>query len=243
MKLPMTKKRISLWSGPRNVSTALMYSFAQRPDTMVLDEPLYGHYLKVSGAQHPGRDDVINSMELNGETVVLDLCQLDYEKPVLFIKNMAHHLVNLDMSFLKGFHNLLLIRDPKEMIPSIIKQIPNPEMRDTGLKRQWELYNHLKDQGQTSIIIDSKMLLLDPKGILKRVCLALDIPFFEEMTTWEAGPRPEDGIWAKHWYHNVHKSTGFQEYQPKEEKVPEHLHELWEQCDFYYQLLYSQVSD
>lgn len=121
----------------------------------------------------------------------------------------------------------------------MVKQIPNPVLRDTGLKRQWELYNHLKNQGQNPIIIDSKELLLDPRVILTKVCLALDIPYFEEMTSWQAAPRPEDGIWAKHWYHSVHKSTGFQKYQPKDEKVPGHLHELWEQCDFYYQLLRS----
>ena len=237
----MTKKRISLWSGPRNISTALMYSFAQRQDTIVLDEPLYGHYLRISGAQHPGRDDVINSMELNGETVVSDLCQLDYEKPILFIKNMAHHLVSLDMSFLEGLHNLLLIRDPKEMIPSMIKQIPNPGLRDTGLKRQWELYNHLKGHGQNPIIIDSRELLLDPEGTLTKVCLALNIPYVEKMTNWKQGPRKEDGVWAKHWYHNVHKSTGFQSYKPKYEPIPEHLSELWKECNYYYQLLYSHA--
>jgi len=208
---------------------------------MVLDEPLYGHYLKVSGVQHPGRDDVINSMELNGETVVLDLCQLDYEKPVLFIKNMAHHLVSLDLTFLGQMQNLLLIRDPKEMIPSLVKHIPYPEITDTGMKRQWELYNFLGDQGKNPIIIDAKQLLLDPKGILTRVCQALDIPYYQKMISWKPGPRAEDGIWARHWYHNVHKSTGFQSYRPIKEPVPEHLSDLLMECDYYYQMLYQQA--
>jgi hypothetical protein len=237
----MTITRISLWSGPRNVSTALMYSFAQRPDTTVLDEPLYGHYLEKSGAQHPGREEVIKSMELNGEKVLLELCQKDYKMPILFIKNMAHHLLNLDMSFLDGLHNLLLIRDPKEMIPSIVRQIPRPELSDTGLKRQWELYNYLNVRGQNPIIIDSKELLLDPPGTLTTICQALKIPYFENMNCWDAGPRKEDGIWAKYWYYKVHKSTGFQAYKPKKEPIPEHLSDLWKECNYYYQLLYQQA--
>ena len=235
----MTEKRISLWSGPRNVSTALMYSFAQRPDTEVMDEPLYGHYLRVSGAQHPGRDEVLAAMELDGSEVVKQLCTNNHSKPVLFMKNMAHHLVNLELSFLSGLTNLLLIRDPKEMIPSLVNQIPQPTMRDTGLKRQWELFQHLSNQGRTPLVIDSRELLIDPDGVLKKVCQWLDIPFVSQMTKWEPGALPQDGIWAKHWYHNVHKSSGFKEYKPKNEEVPEQLSDLLTECDYYYQLLYK----
>lgn len=237
----MTKTRISLWSGPRNVSTALMYSFANRPDTVVLDEPLYGHYLKISGAQHPGRSEILETMELDGELVSREFCDQDYGKPILFIKNMAHHLVNIDLVLLDQLQNLLLIRDPKEMIPSLIKQIPNPIMRDTGLKQQWELYQYLSKQGRHPLVIDSKELLIDPKSILVNVCMKTDIPYFDEMTHWKPGSLPEDGVWAKHWYHNVHKSIGFQTYKSKHKPIPESLMDLLKECDYYYQLLYEQA--
>jgi hypothetical protein len=148
-------------------------------------------------------------------------------------------LVGLDLAFLDDLHNVLLIRDPKEMLPSMIRQIPNPTMRDTGLKQQWELYNKLRSLGDNPVIIDSRELLLHPQTILVKVCHILDIPYFQEMMTWEAGPLKEDGIWAKSWYQNVHKSTGFQSYQPKAEPVPEELTGLWQECDHFYQLLYQ----
>lgn len=237
----MTDKRISLWSGPRNVSTALMYSFAQRPDTTVLDEPLYGHYLRISGAQHPGREEVLELMSLDGDAIVKSLCYSDYGNSVLFIKNMAHHLVELDLKFLDDLHNVLLIRDPKEMLPSMIKQLPQPTLRDTGLKKQWELYNRLKDLGDNPIIIDSRELLLQPESMLVKVCHLLDIAFFDEMLSWEPGPIEEDGVWAKFWYQNVHKSAGFQPYTAKNEVVPNYLEDLLMECDHYYQRLYREA--
>jgi hypothetical protein len=237
----MTEKRISLWSGPRNVSTTLLYSFAQRLDTTVLDEPLYGHYLRVTGAQHPGREEVLEAMSQDGSAIVQDICDNDFGSSVLFVKNMAHHLVDLDLSFLDELHNVLLIRDPKEVIPSMIKQLPKPTLADTGLRQQWELYSHLRELGHNPLIIDSRELLLKPDVMLVKVCHILDIPFFQEMLTWEKGPIKEDGVWAKHWYHNVHQSTGFNAYKPKKEPVPPHLTTLWEQCDHYYQKLFEHA--
>ncbi len=237
----ITEKRISLWSGPRNVSTALMYSFAQRPDTTVLDEPLYGHYLKVTDADHPGKDEVMHNMELDGGRVIETICTQDYQSTVLFIKNMAHHLVELDLAFLDHLHNILLIRDPTEMLPSIVNQIPNPKLEDTGLEQQWQLYNKLKEQGENPLIIDSRELLLHPETILVKICHILDIPFFQEMLRWPTGPIKEDGIWAKHWYHNVHQSRGFQPYQQKETPLPESLSDLWKECNHFYQLLYQEA--
>ncbi len=234
-------KRISLWSGPRNVSTAIMYSFAQRPDTRVVDEPLYGHYLQVSGAQHPGREEVLAHMELSGDKVVAQLINDDFERPILFIKNMAHHLLHLDRAFLPGLHNLLLIRDPKEMIPSLVNQIPQPQMIDTAYKMQWDLYEQLVDLGQSPTVIDSRELLLAPENILRQVCEKTAISYYPEMTSWQPGPRPEDGIWAPHWYHQVHKSTGFAPYKPKEESVRSDLQPLLKECQYYYDLLFAEA--
>ena len=236
-----TENRICLWSGPRNVSTALMYSFAQRPDCLVIDEPLYGHYLKVTEVQHPGQEQVMAHVNLDGPSIVEEICHHSYAKPVVFIKNMAHHLVDLDFAFLNHLNNFLLIRDPREMLPSIVKQIPNPVMRDTALKRQWEIYQILSDQNHGPLVVDSKDLLLNPSVMLEKICKKLGIAYYPEMTSWKAGPIPEDGIWAKYWYHSVHKSTGFQPYQAKEEPVPAHLLDLHEECQHYYQLLLSQA--
>ena len=135
-----TIKRISVWSGPRNISTALMYSFAQRQDTQVFDEPLYGYYLKHSkaNAYHPGAEDILNTMETDGRKVV-EMMLTTSEKPVLFFKNMTHHILTLDCSFMKGITNVILTRDPKEMLPSFDKVISNPSMDDVGYKLHLDL--------------------------------------------------------------------------------------------------------
>jgi len=237
----MNPRRICLWSGPRNVSTALMYAFAQRPDTRVIDEPLYAHYLRVSGADHPGRREVLAHLEADGPRVVREVILGPCDRPVLFMKQMAHHLVELDRGFLGQVHNVLLIRDPIEMLPSLAKNIPAPTLRDTGLKTQVELLEQLRALGQTPPVLDAKQLLLNPRGVLSALCERLSIPFDDAMLSWPAGPRPEDGIWAKHWYHNLHQSTGFAPYQPKTDPFPDHLRPLLAECQPLYAALASHV--
>ncbi|MBT8099042.1 MAG: sulfotransferase family protein, partial [Gammaproteobacteria bacterium] len=199
-------KAVCLWSGPRNVSTALMYSFAERPDTRVVDEPLYGHFLRVTGTVHPGRDEVMANVNCDGDAVMRTLLEDSPDNPaVLFMKQMAHHLVEVDKGFLTQTINVFLIRDPEQMLPSLTIQLPEAGLFDTGLKMQCELYDELVKAGQSPAIIDSRELLLDPSGVLSRLCAHLDIPYVENMLRWEAGPIDEDGIWAPHWYHAVHK--------------------------------------
>lgn len=134
-------KFVCLWSGPRNVSTALMYSFAQRSGTIVVDEPLYGHYLKVSGAEHPGRDDVMADIDGDGDAVMRDLMANDPPpgRDLTFIKQMAHHLVEMDRAFLAKTENVFLIRDPRQKLPSLTIQLPDASLADTGLATQWQL--------------------------------------------------------------------------------------------------------
>lgn len=233
-----TLKTICLWSGPRNVSTALMYSFAQRADTRVVDEPLYGHYLRVSGSDHPGGADVMASMNCNGNAVLRELFEDGTERPpVLFIKHMAHHLVEIDTSFLTKTLNAFLIRDPYEMLPSLTIQVPNAGLSDTGLKRQCELFDELCRAGQDPAIIDSRELLLDPAGVIGAFCERVDIDFDAHMLRWKAGPILEDGCWAEHWYHSVHKSTGFSKYEAKH-SFPAHLQSLLAECRPYYEQLH-----
>ena len=232
-------KRICLWSGPRNISTALMYSFAQRADTKVYDEPLYAYYLANSDAKtyHPGAEAILKSQNNNGEAVVKMMLK-DTSKPVLFFKQMTHHLLdNLDKNFLKHTINIILTRDPKEMIPSFAKVIKQPTIEDIGYKKHVELLQFLEKIGQQPIVLDSKTVLINPKKTLTKLFKVIGIPFDENMLSWKAGERPEDGVWAKYWYDNVHKSTKFSEYQPKTEEFPEYLKPLLEQCQFYYNQL------
>ena len=222
--------KLSVWSGPRNVSTALMYSFRQRADTLVVDEPLYGHYLYVTHANHPGDEEVMAVMDCDGERVVREVLLRPCERPVHFFKNMAHHLTHLDRGFLGGLANVLLTRDPAEMLPSLAQQLHNPILRDTGLLQQTEILDHVLEEGGEPIVLDAKELLLDPSCVLRGACDKLDLPFDEDMLRWPAGPKPEDGVWARHWYANVHASTGFSAYKPKSDAFPEQLKPLLEEC-------------
>ncbi|HXF62419.1 MAG TPA: hypothetical protein VNK95_12435 [Caldilineaceae bacterium] len=226
--------RINLWSGPRNISTALMYSFAQRADTRVVDEPLYGHYLRVSGAPHPGAEEVMAAMNTDGEQVVREVILGPCDRPVLFMKQMAHHLVELDRGFLAHTTNVLLVRDPVEMLPSLAENLAQPTLRDTGLAMQSALLDELERLGQTPPVLDARQLLLDPPGVLAALCARLGIPFDPAMLSWPVGPKPEDGVWAKYWYHAVHRSTGFQPYRPKQTPFPARLEPLLAECRPHY---------
>lgn len=233
---------ICLWSGPRNISTALMYSFAQRGDIRVVDEPLYGHYLRASGADHPGRSEIMAHMNCDGNAVMRELLvsQEQETSPRQFQKHMAHHLVDLDLEFLTQTSNVFLIRDPREMLPSLTVQLPHAKLADTGLKRQWELYMSLCDAGQATAILDARELLLNPARVLTRLCDHLGLEFDDGMLGWTAGPLAEDGIWAPHWYHVVHASTGFAPYRPKK-AFPAELDGLLADCKPWYEKLFANA--
>ncbi len=237
-------KRICLWSGPRNISTALMYSFAQRGDTTVFDEPLYAHYLASTDAAeyHPGAEEVLESQENDGQKVVDEIFLGEYDTPIVFFKNMSHHLVNLDLSFLEETINVILTRPPKEMLVSYAKHIKNPTMQDVGYQKHLEIVQYLRSVGKNPIIVDAKNMLQYPQSRLRELCGTLGIPFNERMLKWPAGPRKEDGVWAKYWYHTVHRSTGFRAYKPKNEPVPEELQGLLEECEEAYEKLLKYAT-
>lgn len=231
--------RICLWSGPRNISTALMYAFAQRDDTIVYDEPLYAHYLARTPARtyHPGAAEVIATMENDGTTVVRDLILGDQPKPVAFFKQMTHHLVELDLAFLAETVNVLLTRDPVDMLPSYVQQIEQPSLQDVGYQAHTDLLRRLQAMGQDPPVLDSMQILLNPRKVLGELCARIGIPFQDAMLHWEAGARPEDGSWAKYWYQSVHQSTGFVPYRRKNVPFPEALKPLLEECKPHYEEL------
>ena len=163
----------------------------------------------------------------------------EHDRPVLFFKHMTHHLVELDLAFLEQTVNVLLTRDPREMLASFVNQVERPTLADTGYAAQVELYDRLVALGQRPPVLDGKQLLLDPPKVLGELCERIGIAFDPAMLQWEAGPRPEDGIWAPHWYANVHRSTGFQPYRPKEAPFPEALQPLLDRC----RPLYEQITE
>ncbi len=230
--------RICLWSGPRNISTALMYSFAQRSDTKVYDEPLYAYYLKNTKAAeyHPGAKQIMASMENDGSKVI-QMMMGHHNKPVVFFKGMTHHLLDLDRSFMKDVINIILTRDPIEMLPSFADVIDNPTIDDVGYALHIELVKYLEKVNIKPIVVDSKKILTTPLYALSKICNLAGIPFDEGMLKWKAGARKEDGIWAKYWYTNVHKSTGFTKYQLKTKSFPEKLKPLLESCIPYHKRL------
>jgi hypothetical protein len=219
-----------------------MYSFAQREDVRVVDEPLYGHYLRVSGADHPGRDEVMANMNCDGNAVMLALLDEQTDKPStrLFQKHMAHHLIDVDLNFLSQTCNVFLIRDPREMLPSLTIQLPHATLADSGLRRQWEIYCDLVASDQQPAILDARELLLDPEGVLRQLCNHIDLPFVSSMLHWSPGPLAEDGVWAPHWYQAVHQSEGFGVYRAKD-GFPQELEPLLAECQPWYDKLYAQA--
>jgi hypothetical protein len=207
--------RINMWSSPRNLSTAMMYSWRERSDTLVFDEPIYAHYLRVTGRRHPGDLEVMASQDNDGDAVVRDVLLADYDTPVVFFKQMAKHLVEIDRSFLPKFRNVLLTREPHDMLTSLQVRLPDATIDDTGFPELMEILDSLLEVGEEPIVIDTTILLDDPEAVLTELCRRLGLEFEPAMLRWPAGPKLEDGVWAEHWYDGVHQSTGWQPYVDK----------------------------
>lgn len=234
--------RIAMWSGPRNISTALMRSWEARGDTAVVDEPFYAHYLAVTGVDHPGRDEIVQIHETEWRGVAERLVgPIPGGKAIFYQKHMAHHLSpDMEGPWLDRLDHAFLIRDPREMLTSLIRVTPEPSLADTGLPQQGTLFRRVRERtGATPPVVDARDVLEDPPGVLARLCEALGVPFTDRMLTWEAGRRETDGIWAKHWYDAVERSTGFLPYRPKEARLPDHLRGLLEACQAEYAPLHA----
>jgi hypothetical protein len=235
-------RRIAMWSGPRNISTALLRSWGNRPDTFVCDEPLYAHYLLKTAIPHPGADEVIRHQETDWRKVVAWLTgEVPNGKRVFYQKHMAHHLLpEIDRGWLDQVTNAFLIREPREVVTSFVRVAGEPQLPDTGFPQQLEIFSLVRQRtGRVPPVVDARDVLEDPARLLRLLCQALDVDFSEAMLSWPAGLRPTDGVWAKYWYDAVVKTTSFQPYRPKNEAVPPHLAGLLEQTQATYRQLYE----
>lgn len=213
--------RIAMWSGPRNISTAMMRAFENRPDTAVVDEPLYAAYLHETGIIHPGRDEVLKSQPTDWQQVAKALTNdTPADASVYYQKHMAHHLLpHMGRDWLDGLTHAFLIRDPRLMLASYVKTREEVTLADLGLEAQLEIFEREADRlGTAPPVVESADVLADPEGKLTALCDALGIPFDDRMLSWPAGPRQTDGVWAPYWYKNVEASTGFN--APKDEVLP-----------------------
>ena len=225
-----------MWSGPRTVSTALMRSFENRPDTVVVDEPLYAYYLATIEVDHPGRAEIIASMPADWREVLRQLAgaPLPDGKTVYYQKHMTHHLLpEIDRSALGGLRHAFLIRNPRQLLASYARVRSTPVLADLGLAQQAEIFAAFGGP-----VIDSADILRNPRAALEALCDALGVGFSEAMLSWPAGPRDTDGVWAPYWYDGVWRSTGFGPYRPPaDDDLPPELAELAAQCEPFYQEL------
>jgi hypothetical protein len=220
----------------------MMRSWGNRPDTFVCDEPLYAHYLLQTRVPHPGSDEVIRCQENDWRKVVAWLTESSPSgKAIFYQKHMTHHLLpNIDRGWLDSVTNAFLIREPREVVTSFIKIAGDPKLEETGLPQQLEIFNWVRERsGRVPPVVDSRDVLENPKRLLGLLCDALQVDFTETMLSWPPGPRETDGVWAKHWYDAVLKSTTFQTSRPKNEPVPPQLTGLLRDAEKIYEQLYE----
>jgi hypothetical protein len=235
--------RIAMWSGPRNISTAIMRAWGNRADTCVVDEPLYAYYLKASGKKHPGAHKVIAAGETDWQKVVARLTKesLPSGKRIFFQKHMTHHLLpEIGREWIVDLTNCFLIRDPREVLLSYIKKNPDPALEDLGFIQQCEIFDFVRQRTNSKPpVIDARDVLENPERILRLLCNAVSVEFDKAMLSWPPGLRETDGIWAKHWYPEVARSTSFQSYKSSDGSVPERLREIEERCRECYEQLHQ----
>jgi hypothetical protein len=226
--------RIAMWSGPRNISTAMMRAWGNRLDTFVCDEPFYAYYLKVTGREHPGAAEVIARGETDWRKVISQLMgPVPGARRVFFQKQMTHHLLpEVDRSWLGAMTNCFLIRDPAEVILSYIRKNDDPALEDIGFVQQAEIFDWVRAHtGSIPPVIDAGDVLENPEKALRLLCAAIGVEFTTAMLSWPPGLRATDGVWAKHWYQEVATSSEFRKAPPRElEPVPERLREVCERA-------------
>jgi hypothetical protein len=219
-----------------------MRSWGNRPDTFVCDEPLYAHYLLQTGTPHPGADEVIRHHETDWRKVVAWLTgPVPEGKTIFYQKHMTHHLLpEIERGWLDQLENVFLIREPREVLASLIRVAPQSGLADTGLPQQLEIFSLIRRRtGRVPLVLDSRDVLENPERLLRLLCTALGLEFHDAMLSWPAGPRATDGVWARHWYDAVLKSTAFQPYRPRRDTIPVHLADVLSQAEALYEELYA----
>lgn len=203
--------RLAVWSGPRNLSTAMMYSFAQRADFAVVDEPFYGPYLRMTGLDHPMRDEILAARPEKAAQVAQTLVgPVPDGKAHVYHKHMCQHMIaGMPRGFMADCTNVFLLRHPARVVASFLKGYPQATADDIGFAAQADVFDHVCAMGQRPVVIDSADIRNDPAGMLRKLCDAVGLSFSEDMLSWPAGPKPYDGVWAPHWYASLHATTGF----------------------------------
>ena len=232
--------RLAMWSGPRNISTTMMRSWENRDDTVVVDEPLYAHYLVATGVDHPGRDEVIGSQSDDWREVAKQLTgPIPEGKPIWYQKHMTQHvLADMDLDWLDGLTNCFLIRRPELVVASFTKVRPDAALWELGFEQQTRIFEHVSRRlGAAPPVLDAEDVLRNPRAVLGALCAKLGVAFSERMLHWPAGPRASDGVWAPHWYAAVERSTGFEPYEPRMPKLTDFQQGLAERCRPHYDAL------
>ena len=232
--------KIAMWSGPRNISTAMMRSWENRTDTVVVDEPLYGPYLHITGKQHPGYAEVIADQGKDWQPIIERLiAPLPADVAIYYQKHMSHHLLDdMPLDWVLELNNVFLIRNPKEVLASYVRKNPDVSPADLGFPQQHRLFEFIHSQtGTTPIVVDSRDVLTDPEGMLIKLCEKLGIEFEKNMLSWPQGYRSSDGVWAKHWYNRVIESTGFAPHQPKDIQLSAEQQSIVDACKPHYDFL------
>jgi len=234
--------RVAVWSGPRNISTALMRAFENRPDTVVVDEPLYAAYLARTGVDHPMREAVLASQPTDLDLAVAGLsAPLPPGRHVHYAKHMAHHVSReMDLSWTLLYRNVQLIRHPAEVVASYVRARESCEPEDIGLPQQGRLMEMWDEHGVEVPVLDAGAFLHAPEAHLRRLCDWLGIPFTDRMLSWPPGPRDSDGVWAPHWYSAVWASTGFEPRRPREESLSGQDAAVAEACRPVYEALHAR---
>jgi len=222
--------RIAMWSGPRNLSTTMMRSFGARPDTACVDEPFYAAYLTATAIVHPMQEAILASQSCDGEEVARQLTQAPVpgSKPVFYQKHMTHHMApSIPRGWMGEVTNAFLIRDPARVLASYARKMEEVSLEAIGVPQQAELFDRVCQlKGTPPPVVDSDDILADPPGMLRALCAALKIPYTDKMLSWSAGAKPEDGVWAPHWYDAVWQSTGFGAPREAPPALPDKLRRL-----------------
>ncbi|MEE2827884.1 MAG: HAD family hydrolase [Myxococcota bacterium] len=234
--------RIAVWSGPRNISTALMRSWENRVDCAVIDEPLYAHYLHRTGLPHPGAAAVIQSQPTDWRQVTESLAgSPPCGSAVWYQKHMTQHLLpHIGRDWMAGLEHVFLIRDPVQVAASYSRARPEFNLEDLGLPQQAEIFRYVTEElGQAPRVLDSRDVLTNPEGMLRALCQSLNLSFSQRMLRWPTGPRESDGVWAPHWYTAVWNSTGFEPYRPRPRDLTAAAQSIADQGRHHYEALYS----